>query len=120
MIKAIHKKVLHNCEEIEIRETDNGQFICPICGSPEEGAPPYYASLGASVAFGSDEICNCCEVQFGETDLMALDSAIGEQKQIWEALRNKWLDKIGWPDWALQQLKDNLGLDVEALKRKAK
>ena len=115
-----HKKILDNGEEIEIRETDDGRFICPICGVAARGEPPYDEALGAVIAYGSAETCSCCDVQYGHTDFIVLGSAIGRARQIWEELRKEWLDRIGWPDWALQQLKDNLGLDVEALKRKAK
>jgi hypothetical protein len=38
----------------------------------------------------------------------------------WAKLRIKWLDRIGWPDWALARLKRDLDLTREQILEAAK
>ena len=118
-----HKVVLLNREEIVIREIKDGdnKSVCPVCGFLFSGDLPW--SMVRSVdestrkeygdAFGaaSFDICPCCNTQYGLDDQFAMDGN-PTMPQIWGGLRSKWLDKTGWTEEALRQLKANLDIIV--------
>lgn len=66
------------------------------------------------------EVCPKCCTQFGVDDFAAgVEPGPVWHERAWAVLRAQWLNRIGWPEWALTQLRENIAIDVEALKRKA-
>ncbi len=81
--------------------------LCPVCGTSLGGCEAYYADKDPS-----SEICPGCNVQFGDDD----SSGRSDSKYIdeyFQLLRKEWLDRIGWLDWQVGQLRDVLGITVD-------
>lgn len=106
-----------NGDTVVLRLTDDGWPICPVCGAVNHLDLPYAPPQGSMEAIGSQDICNCCDTQYGLSDCICRDSPRGEQEERWLDLRVTWLERIGWPQWALKQLWENLEIDGEKLRR---
>ena len=100
--------------EISIPFDDEGKLYCPICGSSQNGYAPY-----AVDGIPSDEICPGCGTQFGSDDVPPISSQPMPIELYFRTRRILWLSQIGWTESALEQLRTNLGIDTEALKREA-
>ncbi len=98
-----------------VRCFSDSQWACPICGvmtielhgddfflpyypDPEQGSP-------------SHAICRCCNVQYGLEDFPWEDDA--SLDHMWSRLRIEWLNRVGWDEPSLAQLRENLGLTRE-------
>jgi hypothetical protein len=118
----IHNLRLWNGEQIEIRETSDGRFYCPVCGFLLSGSEPPYSPpvTKEGVAVGdyagpSFNICPCCDTHFGNDDYVEAGSVLKR----WSELRIDWLNRVDWTSDALKQLRDNLDIDTDKLKRLA-
>jgi hypothetical protein len=45
--------------------------------------------------------------------MISSDSPPGTKAQVWNDLRVKWLNRAGWTAANLQQLKENLGIEMQ-------
>jgi rubredoxin len=115
----IHALRKRSGEIIQIRETPDGTFVCPVCGFIGEEEPPWWwcqsrqdrnQPWSEEFVAASFNTCSCCGTQFGDTDYTDSDEKDAQKKK-WEELRDKWLDKMGRSESSLKQLK-NLGLDL--------
>jgi hypothetical protein len=113
-IRFVRRK---NGEQLPVHQTDDGVYLCPICGFPVSDVAPYedtYRADGASTgddepfATPSYEKCDSCGTYYGETDLVLGDASLQER---WRELRRSWLDRVGWSASAREQLQ-NLGIEV--------
>ena len=100
----IHKLKLSSGEIVELREFEGG-FACPVCGQIAPGDAPFLEG-SSGWASGSLDVCPCCLTEYGVDD----EDQHLDVVDMWSGLRQKWLDKIGSPQWAIEQLKNNLGL----------
>ena len=111
-------------ERLEIRQTIEGGYVCPVCG--RVGAPggeaPWEETIGertvAPFATGSHNICVSCCTQYGYDDIppKASGSSIAE---MWWQLRIKWLSRVGWTSDAVRQVVDHLAIPEDELRRRA-
>ena len=105
-------------ERATIRRSDTGNVLCPICGIEYADSRDWI--LEAFVLH--QEFCPGCHTQMGVHDMHGLPP-IDPSNPImrrWAKLRVKWLDRIEWPDWAIAQVKNALGLTREEIKELAK
>lgn len=83
-------------EVLELRCSEDGEWVCPVCGDIlGTGGAPY----------NSYSICVCCGVEYGHEDSPRQGQF---QAQRWAELREKWMESEGHAGWTLRQLK-NLG-----------
>lgn len=102
-------------ERVDIRRKD-GNFVCPICGFAWRGTETFKTE---NILNGL-EVCQCCSTQLGYHDVEQIPPDPTRPAEVrWKQLRTKWLDKSGWPESALEQLRTNLGIDTDALKLEA-
>jgi len=102
-------------EVLDIREID-GQSVCPVCGHLCYGTPAYSMCRSStpeqpdkwSEPFGcaSFDCCPCCNVQYGNDDYDDEHPVA----TMWNKLRFAWLDRVGWGEDALAQLRGNLDI----------
>jgi hypothetical protein len=96
-------------EHATLHRAGNGNILCPICGFEYRDSAGWE---GANFLGGLDN-CPCCHTQMGNEDI---DEVPPVQEnpihQRWDRLRRKWLDKVGWAEWAVRQASDRLGDDV--------
>ena len=64
---------------------------------------------------GNHPICQCCYNQLGFDDYEG--SPHESVNEAWQHLRTKWLDGAGWSPEALEQVKVNLGIGEQRLRR---
>jgi hypothetical protein len=76
---------MRNGELAEIRETDDGKFLCPICDA-EVPQTPYDLKTGKP----SREWCPNCDHQWGWDDIIPPDSPPGTIARKWRELREQW------------------------------
>ena len=124
-----HLKTLYG-GPIIIRKVDepDGNFVCPICGDPNQVAAPWNdgvmstdpkISENAEFSFGSQETCPCCEMEFGLEGEPPTDGS-WTMERIWMEWRIKWLRECHWSEDAIAQL-SNIGFTRdEVLEWKAK
>ena len=113
-------------EEIIIRETEDGGYVCPICGFVGRDEPPYADSqalvngqrVGTVSAGASFEICPVCATQYGDDDFPNEDEPQSRNWK-WQQLRREWLRRIEITDEVKNQLR-NLDLEPDAEIRQAK
>ncbi len=104
-------------ETAHLRRTSDGCPICPVCGcvwSP--GADHAWDYSGSKTEEGlplvgpSGGICPCCITEFGNDDVPEPGETLDE---VWADLRERWLQKRGRDAAAMEQVRDNLGLDLK-------
>jgi hypothetical protein len=113
-----------NGETGVLRQLDDGSFACPICGTPWP-YPPYTPNDGvlgpvhpvSAPAFG--DVCEGCEVEFGVDEGIASYAPVGYQRKQWAWFRTKWLDRVGWSDDAMRQVRENLGISEDQARKDA-
>ncbi len=96
-----------------------GQYACPVCGDVWQYPPMMPAGgdldkLQSVLRYTVGDTCygpRGCGVEFGVDIPYTFDA-------FWR-WRIANLDEWGWPRWALDQLRNNLGLSEEELRRKA-
>jgi len=115
-VKILKLKIA-NGDTIEIKQLDEEHYACPVCRSFGYGQP-WFEAEGDSFAGPSFDICPCCKVQYGLEDSVGDTSQTGALDKRWEELRIQWLNKMDWAAWALEQLKDNLGVETHEIERK--
>jgi hypothetical protein len=103
-------------ESVTLYRSTAGNVLCPVCGRewPEtaEWDGPFYLN--------SLDVCDECETQWGWNDLKEIPPVPqNPPEKRWHKLRLKWLDRVGWSEPALRQLRANLGMDIDALMREA-
>jgi hypothetical protein len=105
---------LKSGEIVEIRQAPGG-YICPVCGFMHGGDPPYAyhqsvlddgKSLSEPYGAASFDVCPSCHVEYGNDDYADGRSVAS----MWEQLRLDWLQRTGWSEAALAQLRENLGI----------
>ena len=115
-MKQIIKRQLkvYSGEIIEIRQTPEGEFICPVCGcilGGEESPWGNYqtvlsdGSLGEPGGAPSHNICHCCKTHYG------FDDDVNEGESItakWQELRAAWLKRVDSDDSLAKQQLENL------------
>jgi hypothetical protein len=112
-MKAVKIRV-ENKEILELRIPRAGAYFCPICGEELEGYLPYEEMpADGSKSAPSWQICPTCETEYGYPDMISSDSPPGTKAQVWNDLRVKWLNRAGWTAANLQQLKENLGIEMQ-------
>lgn len=87
-----NKYWLWDGEEIVLYETEDGFFLCPVCGG-KLGEEPYSESeepgSAEIYAWPSQRVCYFCQTQFDNDDLP--DRPRGESiQQKWGDLRRNW------------------------------
>lgn len=104
-------------------ETQEGLFVCPVCGGvlqveprwwPEELPVSTDAIEGYLSPPAEPDFCATCgnPLIFGGEPGAELSAPC-------EELRIEWLNRLGWPDEALEQLRRNLQVDTDTLRRRA-
>ncbi|MCC6677888.1 MAG: hypothetical protein IT436_12145 [Phycisphaerales bacterium] len=99
-------------ETFELRQIENGDWLCPVCAESLRDCAPY----AGDGRFGSQDICMRCETQFGHGDH---PSGAETLQSNWKRLRFEWLQKSGWKDDDLKRLTEYLGIDTIVLRREA-
>jgi len=95
----IRKLAMKSGEQIEIRETSDGEHVCPVCGAILSSDPPYALVTevdGKQIepfATGSFEICATCGTEFGVDDYVSSKEPVGSQSKKWQELREIWKRK---------------------------
>ena len=105
-----------------LRCPEEGAYFCPICGSLYYGSPgywPYGYNPESGRSVGSWQECPNCGIVYGHTDMVLMDAGPGSTEAAWKEIRLEWLNRTGWQDQDLRKLKENLEIDVEALKKEA-
>ena len=105
---------LRTDDVIEVRMLEQGGYICPICGSVLNDAPYVpvedvsdFVSLKEPVLGGASfNVCPTCHVEYGNDDY---DDNL-PVSAMWDVLRRRWLEKVGWSPDALRALRENLGV----------
>ena len=62
------------------------------------------------------DICPRCKVQFGLTDIMPDDAVDMTSEDHLNHLRIKWLDRTGWQQSDIDELREVLGINAEDLR----
>lgn len=105
-----------NGELADLRIPDNGgESLCPVCGVIWLCGMAYYPAEPYATA--SDDICPGCKMQFGLDDNIGTGCPVGAQAERWKELRIEWLDKSGWAEENLRQLRERLDIDTDTLKK---
>ena len=116
----IHPLKFANGEAGELRQLDNGDYLCPICGWAWGDSPPVFPPSDthpvSGWAFG--DVCEC-GVEMGVDIIDAPDTAVGFVALLFKELRTAWLDRVIWNPDALAQLQNNLGLSEETVRNQA-
>jgi len=92
---------------------DGKQYFCPVCAMPHGENFAY--GLNGSTNF---DICPRCKVQFGLTDLLPDDAGGMTSEDHFNQLRIKWLDRTGWQQEDIDQLREVLDINAEYLRGK--
>lgn len=87
-------------------EGDN--YFCPICGTDQNGYPAYQPDGNPS-----NEICPGCGIQFGDDDVPKRGTSEITTADYFQKIRIKWLNKTGWQEADLEQLKKVLGIVLD-------
>lgn len=106
---------------IEIRRTQTGEYVCPVCGFIQQHGcdPPYwfYQALDADKkpsggwwAFASFNLC-VCGTEYGYDDYVQSKDNLTYSER-WTQLRGEWLDRVGRTSEAIEQLR-NLGINMQ-------
>lgn len=106
-------------EEITVRETEDGNHVCPVCGSIGPGDAPYDnwwtlvngQRVGPAFAAGSFNICPDCHTQYGDSDFPHIDEPQSVNWK-WRQLRGRWLRSVEITEKIKEQLR-NLDLNPE-------
>lgn len=98
-------------EPVEISILESGNVCCPVCGIE-------LATRGLNVVaflFGATETCPCCRTSFGIRDIDEVPP-IKENPAAkrWAKLREGWLAKHNWDAELVKQVKNGLGIEIEA------
>lgn len=92
---------------------DGEQYYCPICAMPHGQHSAY--GLNGSTNF---DICPRCKAQFGLTDVKPDDAGDLTSEEHLNQLRIKWLDRTGWQQEDIDQLRQVLDIIAEDIRRK--
>ena len=106
-----------NNDVVDLFKSEQGEdmYACPICGYL--GCGSAYAMMeGRKYAICSHDLCPDCFVQYGFEDMVLENLPPGSTLNTWNELRTKWLDELGWPEWAIKRIHNNLGIDVSGSK----
>src|ERR1041384_607352 len=110
-LQGFHLK-LYGGGVVTLWRTPDGRTLCPVCGFPLPGEPPYHYGVDDDDAFElaaqdeseraspSFEICSSCKTQFGFDD----GGTEWTHEKVWDLLRLDWLDEHGWQEKQLDQL----------------
>lgn len=100
---------------VRVAIDDQGRGLCPVCGMPQPGGPPYLAWIASATAefdrktkfparlelpsdqrlplcSGSHNICPRCSTQFGDTDFLEPSDGLS-QDEMWEQVRRRWREE---------------------------
>lgn len=114
-MRTVEHTVNHLDEPVVIHRV-GGNFACPVCGLVWLRTETYESVN----IMHSHDVCPCCKVQWGWHDIEQVPPDPARPPEVrWRRLRNQWLERVGWSDLALEQLRDNLGMDTDALMREA-
>jgi hypothetical protein len=119
MIVRRHHFKFANGDPGIVFELENNECACPVCGAPIDG--PYVNILGLSGGPYFGDVCECCNTEFGVDEGGVPDYApAGTNAKVYARLRNKWLtDRAGWSTEGLTQLKNNLEMSEDQVRREA-
>lgn len=99
-------------EQAIIRRTTQGNILCPVCGYEEVDSSSW--DLDGYVS--SLDICPICNLQHGFDDIDVVPADPSNPIMLrWRKLRIQWLDRVGWPEWSIQQLQERLDLGIAQL-----
>lgn len=109
----LEQLTVYGGEIIEVRSTEDGNGICPVCGYLLHNTMPYGDSIGEDqsvFAVPGHDICPCCGTQFGDSDFP--DEEHPKIKAKWDFLREAWLKSSDCDENRKAQLR-NLGLYLD-------
>jgi hypothetical protein len=110
----------YNGDLISFRKPSEDEFICPVCGASLTGSLPWDEVESTPPSWTPTyDTCPVCITEYGLEDSITSDSPPGAQAGRWDELRIRWLNQAGWPEDKLRQLKENLEIDIDALKKSA-
>ena len=94
-------------DSIRVPVDESGPY-CPICATSFNGCELEH------------NICPGCNIQFGDDDTPTWKYKDLTTEQYFQVIRIQWLDKNNWDESLLNQLRDILGVDTDALREAAK
>ena len=98
--------------KVVVRKTDEGDYICPICGMIHEGTSEF---ADPKAYFHGNESCPGCEYEFGFHDAPRCENE--SRMAIWALLRQQWLHKHSHESALVSRLCSNLEMTREQLDR---
>ena len=105
----IRKMKLDDGKEVELRETDDGRWVCPVCGYLLPGVPAYDGAKRDDAGFEAiapPVLCPSCDTEFGVDDI-SITRRVGTLVEAWVILRAQWIEsKAGMVHSVVERLKN--------------
>lgn len=98
-----HDCVTSDGEHFQIYQNQSGEYLCPVCGSPEHSEPPYDEDGMASF-----QMCTCgFEFGFDDSNLASSEALEGVVAN-WDRWRIKVVQRNKMSTESLARLEENL------------